>query len=218
MNNIELSNFIRFNYRLTSRSLKLKRVTFGEFVNDADYLVSPRIDGKQKRCPAYSSWMAMIIRCNHPSALKKRPEYINVSICREWNSFMSFRKWWVLNSVDGYHLDKDLIIPNNKEYSPSSCVFIPHWLNTFLCDQKSNRGEYAVGVSYRKSRGKFAAECRDPIRKKGCTIGYFDSEIEANHAYVERKLHHLNLLADEIDKIDARIFGVAMQIIESRRI
>ena len=160
----------------------------------------------------------MILRCNHPSALKKRPEYLNVDICEEWHSFMSFRKWWSENNIDGYHLDKDLIIAGNKEYSPYACVFIPNWLNTFLCDQKSNRGKYAVGVTLNRRRKKYTSECRDPVKKCGGLVGYFNTEKEANHAYVERKVSHLNALKDEIDKIDKRIFNVALQIIESRMI
>ena len=218
MSDVDLSNSIRNGNPLTSRSIKLKRLIFDDFVNDADYVVSPRIDGKQLRCPAYAKWISMVFRCNHPSCLSKRPEYVGVTICDEWKSFMNFRSWWEKNCIDGYHLDKDLLVAGNKEYSPAACVFIPPWLNTFLCDQKARRGDYSIGVSFCSRRGKYIAECRDPIRKVGSTVGRFGTEKEANHAYVDRKLQHLKSLKENIDEINTKIYSVAFEIISSRRI
>lgn len=217
MNNVQLSEYIRANYPLTSRSIKLKKAAYGEFVNDADYIVSPRVNGKQKRCPAYERWISMVLRCNHQGCLKRRPTYSNSIICDEWKSFMSFRAWWIANQVDGWHLDKDLLVPGNKTYSPSTCVFVPPWLNTFLCDQGKNRGEWPIGVCFTENRNRFSAYCRDPIRKKGMTIGRYKTLEEARDAYVSTKLMHAESLKREIDEIDPRLFESIKQIIESRR-
>ena len=217
MNNVQLSEHIRANYPLTSRSIKLKKAAYGEFVNDADYIVSPMVDGKQKRCPAYQKWVSMVLRCNHQGCLKRRPTYSNSIICDEWKSFMSFRAWWIKNQVDGWQLDKDLLVPGNKTYSPDTCVFVPLWLNTFLCDQGKNRGAWPIGVCFTEKRNRFSAYCRDPIRKRGVTIGRYKTLEEARDAYVSTKLMHAESLKCEIDKIDPRLFASIKQIIESRR-
>lgn len=216
MHNVELSNHIRLEYKVSGRSLKLRKPVCGVGINDADYCVSPRMNGKQVRCPAYASWVSMFFRCLGESALAKRPNYSDVSICDEWRSFMAFRSWWIENQVDGWQLDKDLLIPGSKTYSPATCIFIPLWLNALMCDQGARRGGYSIGVNYIKDRGCFAAYCRDPITKKGEMVGRFKTEKEANMAYVNRKIDHINSMKSEIIDIDKRLYESLISIMKSR--
>ena len=43
---------------------------------------------------------------------------------------------------DGKHLDKDLLVCNNKVYSPETCVFVPREINQFLTKSNNSRGKY----------------------------------------------------------------------------
>jgi len=69
----------------------------------------------------------------HPSCQKVRRT-------STWLSFMRFREWWTENHVDGWQLDKDLLVLNNKTYSPDACIYIPQWLNKFTVDAAAARG------------------------------------------------------------------------------
>lgn len=74
---------------------------------------------------SYSIWKAMLARCYSASHHKRYPTYSNCSVCKEWHLFSNFKKWFDENYIEGYHLDKDILVQDNKVYSPQTCVFIP---------------------------------------------------------------------------------------------
>lgn len=47
---------------------------------------------------------------------------------------------------EGRALDKDFLVEGNKVYSPSTCVFLPSKLNTFIITRGNARGQYPLGV------------------------------------------------------------------------
>jgi len=66
----------------------------------------------------------MLERCHSPQMLKKNPTYIGCSVCSEWHDFQVFCEWFYDNYIEGYHLDKDIKVDNNKIYSPETCLFV----------------------------------------------------------------------------------------------
>ena len=94
----------------------------------------------------------------------------------------------------GKNLDKDIINPNNKVYSPENCVFVSHQVNNLLIDRGRARGKYKQGVYCNKQNNKFHARCR--VDGKHKHLGYFDNELEAYTAYVEFKAAHIREVAD----------------------
>ena len=63
--------------------------------------------------PTYKSWAEMKHRCGNP----KRPEYVNVSYCKEWETFEGFFKDMGIRP-DGTSLDR---IDPNGNYCPENC-------------------------------------------------------------------------------------------------
>lgn len=212
-NNRDLSVMIRESFR---KKVTLSGYVFGFGVNDADYIVSPRINGKQVRCPAYKSWCDMLRRALDEKYQQKYKTYIGVTVCDEWRSFMSFREWWLENHVDGWHLDKDLI-GNGKEYSKDKCIYVPSWLNCFLINNGARRGDLPLGVSFAKRHKKYASDCRNPLTGNGFRIGYFDSASDAHEAWVMKKLSFAYELKDRIEDIDARIFQRVIEVIKDAK-
>ena len=52
-----------------------------------------------------------------------------------------------------WHLEKDIIKPDNKVYSPDMCLFVPQEVNALFTLSCKSRGEYPIGVSWNK-KGK----------------------------------------------------------------
>lgn len=112
----------------------MTKLVYGVGINDADYAIAPRINGKQVRCKIYGIWAALLQRCYDPAELERQPTYLNCSVDKEWHSFMNFRAWVLTQDYEGKELDKDLLLPGNKLYSKETCVFINKALNNFITE------------------------------------------------------------------------------------
>lgn len=166
-------------------------------VNDSDYTVVKyeNIEGKRKQvwiCPYYLRWTNMIKRCYRQG----RATYEECEICEDWFLFSNFKTWMQSKDWEDKHLDKDLLLPGNKLYSPETCVFISGELNSFLLDHKSRRGDLPLGVSKIKGRNKFSSFCRNPFTKKNENLGYFETPEQAHLTWKKRKLEHAKVYAD----------------------
>ena len=171
---------------------KKNKLVCGVGVNDANYAVQPTIDGKQVDCPFYLAWRNMLKRCYDSRYQAKYPTYIGCEVAQEWHRFMAFRAWMVERDWQGRELDKDLLIPGNKVYSPRTCVFVSDGLNKFTTDRAADRGEWPIGVDWHKRDGKFRAQCNNPFSGKKEHLGYFTCPDEAHEAWRARK-HELAL-------------------------
>ena len=185
-------------------------------VNDATYSVYSKVNGSVVRCKAYVAWRAMLNRAYGKSYKERFNTYCGVSVCDEWHYFMTFRKWWIDNKVDGWQLDKDLV-GDGKTYSPSTCVYIPCWLNSFTTSRSALRGSYPVGVSIDKQTGKFHSRCHHPKTLKSEFLGAFLSSDDAYMAWLKRKLEIAMELKDEMDAIDERIYEGVVKIIKETK-
>ena len=190
-----------------------RSMIFGFGVNDADYMVSTILIDGYVKCPAYTAWKDMIMRCYSQKYQEKRPTYIGVTVCDEWRSFMAFRKWWVENNKAGFELDKD-ILGDSRTYSPNSCIYVPSWLNTFTIDNRPNRGRFPIGVDYRKETNSFRSLCRNPATGKREHIGDFKTPKSAHLAWRKRKLEIASGLKVDMDAIDKRIYPRVVEMIK----
>lgn len=180
------------------------RLICGVGINDAKYKVTQTkmINGVRKRvwiCPYYGYWLRMINRCYSPSGLKNKPTYSNCSVCEDWLTFSNFRVWMEKQDFQGKQLDKDILFPENKVYSPETCIFVYNRVSSFILDAKDSRGEFPIGVSWAGHACKFRAECSNPLTKRVEKLGYFNCPQEAHTAWLTRKLELAKLLAAEQD-------------------
>lgn len=87
---------------------------------------------------SYAVWASMLSRCYDKNYLRKEPAYIGCGVCEEWKYYSTFKKWFDDNYIDGYVLDKDVLKPGNKVYSPENCAFIPVEINRAYERRKRN--------------------------------------------------------------------------------
>lgn len=212
----ETSEFIRAEYPGTGMGRKRRRV-FSVGINDADYVTAPTVNGASLLCPAYRDWRDMVKRVYSEKYLTIRPTYRGAKLHEDWHYFSAFREWWIHNVVDGYQLDKDILVENNRTYSPETCVYIPAWLNTFIIDHRGYRGPWKIGVDLHKRSRMFRAQCRHPLTRAREYLGLYGSEEEAHAAWLTRKLEIAKSLRPEIDKIDVRLYPRIVSIIKKAK-
>ena len=188
----------------------MKNIVQGVGINNADYSIykSEKINGKWVRvwtCPYYQKWKSMLHRCYSENYHKKKPTYIGCSVCNDWLLFSNFKLWMENQDWKGKQLDKDILVDGNKIYSPETCVFLHHKVNSFTTESNSARGEYPIGVCWNTDHLMFQAQCRNPFKSKGENLGYFESPDEAHNAWKARKLELAIELANSEFVTDERV-------------
>lgn len=174
---------------------------YGVGVNDAKYALSrfEEIECTKRRVwifPEYKVWSNMLFRCYSEKAKLKCPSYLLCEVAPEWHIFSNFKKWIDTQDWKGKEIDKDILFPGVKIYSPETCVFVSQQLNCFLTDRKALRGELPIGVSRASGSGKFRARCRNPFTLKSESLGNFLSPEAAHEAWRARKHQHACRYAD----------------------
>lgn len=153
------------------------------------------IDGKRVNTwvdPAYKSWKNMFERAYKMKG--RRPGYSEVTVCSEWFTFSNFETWFNSNFVEGFVLDKDILLPDNKVYCPDFCRFVPPHINTLLSVSKRSKRTGLLGTHTRKSDGRISAK---QSGHRGKHLGYFNSEKEAHFAWLEDKAKCIELAAED---------------------
>ena len=172
-------------------------------INDAHYNTSSWLPDAVLRCPALATWRNMLERCSS-KVQAKHPTYVGCTVAPEWYSFMTFRAWWLQHYKEDYHLDKDLLVPNNKVYSPNTCLFVPPWLNTFCTARERARGLYPLGVSVdkRQKTRPYQAMCSNGAGRT-INLGLYATPEEAHQAWLNYKLSIVDARSAELEAIRA---------------
>jgi hypothetical protein len=131
------------------------------------------IDGS--RSSAYNTWAAMITRCYSKKHQLRFPAYVGCSVDEHWHNFQNFANWFHLNYVDGWELDKDLMVQGNKIYSPTTCCFIPSQINSILTRKRISKSTLPRGVG--KSGKRFYA--KTSVAGVHKHLGCFETEWDA---------------------------------------
>lgn len=185
----------------TGSIAKRKPIVAG-FINDADFNVSIKLNGRRLQHEGYQTWIHMIHRC-FGASVTKYPTYSGVTVCEKWRNFSRFNEWWKLNQVPGWCLDKDAL-GDGSIYSPDTCIYIPQKLNKFLNVCAAKRGDNPLGVTL--FRNKFRAMVSDPIAEIHVWIGDFDTAEEAHAEWWRYKMGIVERLKSTLDEIDGRLY------------
>jgi len=151
------------------------------FLGNGKYLSS----GEYKNI--YNVWHSILRRC-YGNEIKFN-SYIECTVDERWHNFQVFAEWYEKNYIDGYHLDKDILIKGNKIYGPDTCCFVPTQINSLFIRAKNNRGSCPIGVS--KHRDKFQVQ----IKKFG-KQNNFGQYITINEAFKIYKIEKENYIKE----------------------
>ena len=195
---LENVRYESFKYGMIKNPYK-KSVHSVGFLGVGSYKTS--INGKHVK--SYTTWRSMLARCY--DVIQSTATYKDVTVCEEWHNFQNFAKWFEENYTEGFELDKDIICPSCKVYSPSTCCFVPQEVNKLFTKRNNNRGEFPIGVCD-SGFNTFIAQFSFGIGRQKY-LGSFRTPEEAFQVYKEAKEKHIKELADKWrDKIDPRVY------------
>ena len=161
----------------------------------------------------YTLWQNMLQRCYSTTLKKKHPTYIGCEVSDNFKSFEYFYEWCnkqIGFGIEGWQLDKDLLVKGNKVYSESTCVFIPNEVNKILTKSTASRGEHLIGVCWCKTHKAFVAQVNKNKGKRGL-LGSFKTELEAFNAYKTAKEAFIKEQAEKWKgQIDERAYEALM--------
>ena len=161
----------------------------------------------------YDLWNSMLQRCYSDKYQKKRPTYEGCEASENFKYYEYFYEWChsqIGFGVEGWHLDKDLLVKGNKVYSESTCVFLPSEINSLLIKCTASRGEYLIGVCWHNTNKAFMAQVGKSKGKQEW-LGVFKTEIEAFNAYKQAKESFVKEQADKWkSQIDERAYEALM--------
>lgn len=151
-----------------------------------------------KRSTTYNFWKNIIERCYSKKSISyKTYGGKGVVVCEEWLDFQNFGKWFEENYspeiMQGFQIDKDILVKGNKIYSPETCCFVPSEINSLFINCKATRGDLPIGVI--KHKKVFRA--RISKNKKYTHIGLYNTPEKAFKAYKEAKEDYIKEVADK---------------------
>nr|DAG68035.1 MAG TPA: restriction endonuclease [Bacteriophage sp.] len=137
----------------------------------------------------YNRWKNMIQRCYNKKIHVYKPYYKEKSVCEEWHNFANFRMWYKEHIIpnEKVDLDKDLLMPNSNMYSPETCAFITHYLNTIFEDR---------GVKRTIEEKEDGFKVQMNILSKKMYVGIFNTKEDAYKGFSRFKEKYIKDLAE----------------------
>lgn len=168
-----------------------RNLVYGVGIND--YPFSIKKNGRVRY--SYAKWKSILQRCYDAKFKLTHPSYKDCKVCNEWLFFSNFKKWFDENYIEGYDLDKDILVSGNNIYSPQTCCFVPHHINTLI--RKFNyKGKYLpTGISFDKIRNQYKVGGYFLSTQKR-----FDNIGDAIAYYNESKENYIHKIAKEYFK------------------
>ena len=144
----------------------------------------------------YHCWQNMLERCYCEKLRELHPSYFDIStVCDEWHDYQVFASWHKEHRYkvnERLHLDKDILFPGNKMYSPPTCLLVPQRLNMLFMNKSNNRG-LPNGI----------IQCKNGYLAKygGKELGIFPTIEEAYIKQTQKKKEAIEKLAKEYKNI-----------------
>lgn len=148
------------------------------------------------RTPEYACWESMMKRVYNPQDEVNAIIYQGCTVCEEWHNFQNFAEWCqtqVSFGKQGFHLDKDILVKGNREYSPSSCRFVPKHINSAVTGMKIFNTSGFAGVE-ESSTGNYSSSIT--MNSVGIHLGTFDTKEKAYLLYKNIKEAYIRSLAE----------------------
>lgn len=111
--------------------------------------------------------------------------------------FPTSGRGWSNKTGRGKELDKDLLVPGNKEYGENFCIFVEKRINGFITDCAAGRGMLPIGVYLDKTAKEkpYKCNCSCVVTGKPKYLGKYATPEEAHEVWLDFKLQQAYILA-----------------------
>lgn len=151
------------------------------------------------------SWYCMFDRCYSG----KNKCYEDCTVISEWHCIQNFLEWFEKNYVEGWELDKDILVPGNKVYGPDTCCFVPKEINNLFKRNSNKTGELPTGVT--RIGSKFRSNLSSG--KRTIHLGMFNTIEEASAVYKIAKQKRITELAEKFkDSLSPLVYNTLKNI------
>lgn len=154
----------------------------------------------------YFKWSSMLRRGYSEDYKIKKPTYKDVTVCDLWHNFQNFAEWASSRAdyIDGWEIDKDILIPNNKVYCPEACCFVPRVIN---CTIRSSSLKDKTKIPFRISAGRIQYKILVSLDNSNKKTFYFKDIDEAYCTVVKFKTERVTALAEEFkSQLDPAVY------------
>ena len=147
----------------------------------------------------------MIRRCYNEGTKDKFPAYYGIcKVCNQWLNMQIFSEWFEENKYEcgeRLHIDKDILYPGNKIYSPDTCILVPQRINMLFMNKPNKRG---LPNGIRKAYGKYLAKYNNE------ELGAYTTLEDAYNVYAAKKEENIKQIADEYKELIPEKLYVAL--------
>ena len=161
---------------------------------------------------AYKVWDCMLKRCYSKNDKNHKSSYKDCVVCDEWLLYSNFEKWYNNNYIEGYSIDKDLLSPGNRIYSPQTCCFLPPEINTRLISHSIRKTEQPIGVTVDTKQGGYQVIVKQHGKSRRIGNRYDDID-SAFKAYCSAKKEYIKEIAEDFykkGKIERKIYDALL--------
>lgn len=163
-------------------------------------------DNPHKSTSVDRAWRNMLRRCYYEKTSKDFSSYYGIcDVCEPWHCFQNFAEWYYTNEYEvdeRLHLDKDILFPGNKTYSPDNCLLVPQRINMLFLNKPNKRG-LPNGID--KTKHGFR------VKYNALDLGTYGTLEEAYHMYSTQKEISIKTVANEyIDIIPEKVYIALM--------
>lgn len=146
------------------------------------------------------AWKCMISRCYEPGRKEYKTYFRDCEVCLEWLNFQNFAKWYCIHKYpvnERLHVDKDILYPGNKIYSPDNCLLVPQRINMLFLNKPNKRG-LPNGIT--KMRHGYSAKYNQIELGTFCTLedAFFHYAKEKERKIREVTNEYKNIIPEEV--------------------
>lgn len=182
---------------------KKQRLVYGVGLCDA-----PTRIGRNPQFKSYNVWFSMLRRVYGVKELARNPTYVDCSVDKRWLKYSEFIRFHDKYYIEGYALDKDILVPGNKKYGPDTCAYVPQAINKLFTNRSRFRGKYPLGI-FRKGN-RLIVQMAGRATRHVASFG-LDEVDAAIDCYNKAKAEQVKAVAREYKEvIDRRVYKALM--------
>jgi len=164
------------------------------------------VDEHGRHAKAHATWSGIFQRLTDRNN-SSFDTYADCSIHESWTRLSGFAAWHEPRYRDGYDLDKDILVPGNKIYGPSTCCYVPHYINLLINSSMKNNTSGVPGANWNKHAKQYQVNIK--IFGKQNYLGLYKTLEDAASAYNKAKrkqIRHVAYWSYELGDIDEEVY------------